>query len=400
MGNLAIDTNAAMQNVQNLFFTWAPKILGALVILLLAHLFAKAIKWSFAAVINRLPFAKTANSGAKKQETLGAKVGEIGYWLVWLIGLIAILNTLGLQQVAAPLHKLVGGFFEYVPNLVGAGIIFFIGMVVATVSRKILSATVSAIDVAPLAQKFGFGGLNSAGVAKAIGQLVFVLIIIPVAISALEALKIKSISDPAVTVLGQLLNAIPKLIGASIVLGVAFLISRWVAALVEQTLPQFGFDNSVKKLGLFADSQEGEYPATNAVAWVAGFAIMLFAAIEAAKMLDFEAGATVLLQILNLGGRILFGGIIIAAGITIGNMIANGLKSSGTQGSGVAATITKWAMVALSSAMGLRYMGIADDIINMAFGLILGAAAIAFAIAFGWGGRDTAGKLLEKWFGK
>lgn len=400
MGNIAIDTNAAMQNVQELFFTWGPRIFGAIIILILAHLIATAVKWGFAAIINRLPFSKTANAGADKKETLGARIGEIGYWLIWLIGMIAVLNTLGLQQVAAPLHKLVAGFFEYIPNLVGAGIVFFVGWVVAMVARKVLSATISAFNIEPLIQKFGLGGLTSAGLAKAVGQLVFVLIIIPVAISALEALKIKSISDPAVAVLGHVLDAIPKLIGASIILAVAFLISRWIASLIEQTLPHFGFDNSVKRLGLFADAAEDETPATQAVAWVAGFAVVLFAAIEAAKMLQFQAGADVLLQILSLGGRILFGGVIIAAGAAIANLIANGLKSSGGQGAGVAATVSKYAMIALSTAMGLRFMGIADDIINMAFGLILGAGAVAFAISFGWGGRETAAKLIDKWLVK
>jgi hypothetical protein len=48
-------------------------------------------------------------------------------------------------------------------------------------------------------------------------------------------------------------------------------------------------------------------------------------------------------------------------------------------------------------AMGLRAMGIADSIVNMAFGLTLGAVAVAFALAFGLGGRAAADRLLAKW---
>ena len=51
----------------------------------------------------------------------------------------------------------------------------------------------------------------------------------------------------------------------------------------------------------------------------------------------------------------------------------------------------------LFTAMGLRQMGIAPEIISLAFTCILGSVCIAAAIAFGVGGRAVAGQLLEEW---
>ena len=48
------------------------------------------------------------------------------------------------------------------------------------------------------------------------------------------------------------------------------------------------------------------------------------------------------------------------------------------------------------TAIGLTFMGLADVIVMMAFGLILGSAAIAAALAFGLGGRDAAARLLNQ----
>lgn len=45
-------------------------------------------------------------------------------------------------------------------------------------------------------------------------------------------------------------------------------------------------------------------------------------------------------------------------------------------------------------------MGIADDIVNMAFLLILGAVAVAIALSFGLGGREAAGRQMEHWLAK
>ena len=58
--------------------------------------------------------------------------------------------------------------------------------------------------------------------------------------------------------------------------------------------------------------------------------------------------------------------------------------------------IAKIAILIFVGAMGLRQMGIANEIINMAFGFTLGAIAVALAIAFGIGGRDMAAKKLEE----
>ena len=63
----------------------------------------------------------------------------------------------------------------------------------------------------------------------------------------------------------------------------------------------------------------------------------------------------------------------------------------------VLAGILRAAILGLVFAMGLRAMGIADDIVNLAFGLVLGSLAVAFALSFGLGGREAAGKQMEHW---
>jgi hypothetical protein len=49
-------------------------------------------------------------------------------------------------------------------------------------------------------------------------------------------------------------------------------------------------------------------------------------------------------------------------------------------------------------ALGLRAKGIVDDIVNLAFGLTLGAIALDFALSFGLGGCEAPGRQMEHWF--
>ncbi len=111
-------------------------------------------------------------------------------------------------------------------------------------------------------------------------------------------------------------------------------------------------------------------------------AILLGAAIEAARKLGGDASPCLLFQITELGGKVIFGTVIIVAGIFLARILSN-LVGSSTGESSYAQTIVKYAIIALFTAIGLTFMGaLADQIVMMAFGLILGSAAVATAIAF------------------
>ena len=80
-------------------------------------------------------------------------------------------------------------------------------------------------------------------------------------------------------------------------------------------------------------------------------------------------------------------------------MAAEAIRSSSTKHASMLANVGQAAIIILAGAMALRQAGLTEDIINLAFGLILGALAVAAAIAFGVGGRHYAAAKLEKWSG-
>ena len=62
------------------------------------------------------------------------------------------------------------------------------------------------------------------------------------------------------------------------------------------------------------------------------------------------------------------------------------------------ASVVRFAIMGIFLAFALHTMGIAESIVNLAFGLTLGAIAVAFALSFGLGGREAAGKQMEHFF--
>lgn len=389
-------------------FMWGPRVLFAILILVVTHIVAKAIQWAVARAIDKVPVLKRHPQAGG--ESVGVELGRLAYWLVWLVGLIAALQPLGLSDVLTPVTSLTNEVFAFLPRLLGAGLFFFAGLILARIVRHVIEAALGALNIERLLGRAGISigepplavdesGVASEGaaparssIARAVGVTVSATIIIFAAIGALQILQISAISDPATAMLNTIALAIPRVLAALVWLAIAFLIGRWVKTLVETVLPSLGFDDSVRALGIMpASSNPSKF-----VGAVAMTAILLAAAIEAARQLGGDGVAALLFQITALGGKVIFGTVIIVAGLFLARMLA-ALVGSSTGEAGFAQTIVKYAIIALFTAIGLMFMGLADQIVMMAFGLILGSAAVATALAFGLGGRDAAARILEHW---
>lgn len=391
---------------QNEATIWLPRILGAVAILIIAYVLARAAKWAIAKLVDRVPALQRHNA-AEPGKTLGSIIGDITFWLILLVGIMMALQPLGMTQVLEPVRTLTNNTFGFIPNLIGAGLIFFIGLVVAKILRRIVEGALMAANADGWLRKTGL--MESAGtvpaapagsppsatartsLSRSIATLVFYLVMIPVTIMALDALNIEVISGPATEMLRTILDALPKIVGALILLAIGYIVGKLAKQFIEQLLPSAGFDRAVSTLGF---SGEGN-TASRTVGTLVMVAIVIFFAIKAAELLQSPIIAVMLAQVLELGGRILFGTGIILGGVIIARIVSNLVSGAGSEG--WLPAILKWSIVALAVAMGLRFMGLANEIVIIAFGSIIGSAAIACALAFGLGGRPTAHKLLENW---
>jgi len=371
---------------QDLVLQYGKQAAIVLGILVITWVLAKIAKWTFARLVNRIEFlAKEGQSG----EPVGTSLGKIVSMLVWLFGLTAILNVLQLGSVTAPVETLLNTVMGYIPNLVGAGIIFFVGSMIARIVKQLIGTTLETMNFDRWANKGGVEQVTgNATISKTVGTVGYVLVIVPVAIAALQALKISAISDPMVSMLQALLGAVPNIIGASILLGLGFVIGKWIASLAGDLLPGLGVDRSVAALGVLPDGVS----ISGVIGKVAMVAVLLVSTVAATRLLGFPELTTLVDQLLKLGGSVVFGGIIVAAGFLIANLLSRLVAASG--GARLGTLIVRYATIILFAAMGLKYMGIADSIIELAFGaLVVGGAATA-TLAFGLGGREAAAKLL------
>jgi hypothetical protein len=389
---------------------WGPKVLIALLIIVATWIVARAVKWALQKAVDRSPALRKHVTGTP-EETVGHQLGVIAKLIIWLVGIMAALRFLGVAQILDPINRLLIEIFGFLPRLLGAGVLFFVGLIVARIVRRLVETTLIAVNIDGLMARIGIGetagtvptppeavppgatpGATRASLARAAGVLVFALIIIPIAIAAVQILEIEAISVPATAMLNQILIAIPNVLKASLWIGIAFIGALFFRTFIEAILPPMGFDQAILSTGVL--------PATarpsRIVANIAMIGIILAASIEAAKQIGGDDVAAFLKQVTITGSQVIFGSLIIVAGVFIARIISNLATSSSGDGS-YAEKLIHYGIIALFSFMGLSFMGLAPEIVTLAFGLILGAVAVASALAFGLGGRDAAARIVERW---
>ena len=384
IGNYRFDETLAVEILE--------KVGLALIVLVVTWALAKAAKWAFAKLVDNVSFfQRSTGSGSSLGESLGKIVGL----LIWLFGLMIILSVLGLGNVVGPLDTLLDNVMSFIPRLVGAGLIFFIGMMIAGIVRDLAVTALQTIDFDKWANKGGVDNVTgNTTISKTIGTILYAVIVIFVSILALDALDLESVSEPASNMLQLIFDAIPRIIGAALLLGIGYLISRFIVQILREVLGGLGVDRALGATELLPEGTT----ATGVIARIVQIAIVLFFAIAATRLLGFPELTMILDQILELGGRVIFGAVVIAVGFLIARLLDRMI--SGTSEGTLAGTIIKWATIFVFTFMGLSFMQIGDDIVRTFFGALVIGGAVAAALAFGLGGREWAGRKLEEMDGK
>lgn len=419
-----IQLTAVSEPIRNLLTqltTFLPKLLGAGLLILVAWLLATIAKMVVTRGLGALGLERRLGeqTGETQQFAVTETVANALYWFIFLLFLPAILSTLELQGTLQPVQQLLNQILSILPNIFGAILIGGTGWLIAQVVRRIVTNLVAAMGADQLGSKFGLSH-SQQSLSVITGTLVYVLILIPTAIAALNALRIEAISQPAISMLTQILNAIPQIFTAVAILGIAYVIGQFVAEILTNVLTGIGFDNIFQWLGVGSisprnpnasqtvdtdefDAAELFEPPTpsrtpsevlGVVAWVG---IVLFGAIAATDVLRIPALNAIISGVTVIAGKIIYGLVVFAIGLYLANLAFNIISSSGNRQAKIVGQAARISIITLVTAMALQQMGIASDIVNLAFGLLLGAIAVAIALAFGLGGRDIAAEQVRSW---
>lgn len=389
-------------------FSYLPRLAAAALLLGVAWVLATVSKTLLLRGLSRfrLDDRLAEQTGQDSPFLVNETLANALYWFIFLFFLPLILDALELQGPLKPVQDLMSKILLYLPNIITAIVIGVVGWLVARVVRGVVTNLLAAGGLDRLGERMGLNQTQGMSLSRIAGTIVYVLILIPIAIAALNALKIDAISAPAISMLETILDTLPQIFTAIAILVVFYIIGRYISQFVSSILTSLGFNNIFSALGLqglspmtsqtVIDDENPYNPPTvtrtpsewvGLLVWVG---IMLFATVAAVEVLDFAALNSIVAGLLLIFGKILAGLVVFAIGLYLANLAYRLILSSGTSNAQFLGQCARVAIIIFVAAMALQQMGIASSIVNLAFGLLLGALAVAIALAFGLGGRDIA----------
>lgn len=360
-------------------------VVWAAVLLVLAFVVSSIVKGLIVGLLN-----KTKLKNYEESNGMITYVGKLTYLFVFLLFIPGIFTTLGVGTIANPISSFLNVVWGYLPNIVAAVVILIAGTMIAKLVRELLVPLFQKLHVDELQQKAGIEVKEDGKFSTTLAYVVYVLIIIPVIVAALQALRISVITQPAVAMLDKVLAFLPDIVVAIVLILVGTRVAKFAGQLVRKLIASSGVDAQIRKL---IGDKVPKFVFSDTVGLIVRIVLDVFFVVEGIRVLRLDVltniGATMIAYLPNVLASvlILIGAFLLAAAAEKG-MEKNGLKDY--------AVITRIAILVVAGFMVLNQLGIASTIVNYAFIIILTAIGVAFAISFGVGGRSFAARMLDK----
>ena len=364
-----------------------------MLLLLVAFLCAKIVKSLVNKALSKTKLGAGDSGSDTASEGRGKTVdflGRLMYLLVFLLFVPGIFDSLGLGEMSAPILNLLNTMWGYLPNVLAAVIVLWVGFFIAKLVRELLVPVFGKLKVNRLQEKAGLDVTDSAKLSNTLAYIVYVLILIPVVITALQVLNIQAISAPAVKMLDVIFAFIPNILAALMIIVIGCTIAKFAGGIVESLIASAGLD---AKLSNLLDSKAPQFILSRVIGRTVSTVMVIFFIVESFSVLHLQVVTNIGSAIIGYLPYVLAAVLILMACYVVNAIIQKALRKGEHTG---AALVSKCAIYTIGVFMVLNELGIAGEIVNTAFILIVAALAVAFAISFGIGGREFAGRMLKR----
>lgn len=367
-------------------------IIFAALILLVAVIVASIVKSLVLKLIDKTKLQAILAKADTEGKPGSAKefIGKLVYLLVFLLFVPGIFSALGLGSVMAPISNILNTIWGYVPNLVAAAIVLVVGNLIAKLVRQLLIPIFDKLNVDKLQEKAGIEVKNADKLSNTLAYVVYVLILIPTVVMALNVLNITVISVPAVSMLNSVIGFIPNIVIGLIIIVIGCMIGKLAGQIVTKLIASAGLD--AKLQGLLDDKNQ-KFVLSKVTGGVVYAVVVIFFVVEGLNVLKLDVLTDIGSDIIGFMPTALAAVLILAATLIVSSMVEKALRKNGM---GSYAVMAKIAIIVVGVFMILSQLRIATAIVNDAFHLIVAAVAVAFAIAFGIGGKEFAARTLKK----
>ena len=372
-----------------------PNIVYAVLLLVVAFVAAKIVKSLVTKVLKAVKAEKFLSKLGVKDQATDSSIGfiaKLAYFVTFLLFLPGVLDKLGMQSVSYPITEMANAFLSFIPKLVGAGIIVAVGLFIANIAKELLISLLKAVKVDALQEKAGIQASEGTAFSSIIANVIYGIIVLVVITSALEQLGIAAISAPANTIVSTIFAEIPYVLGAIAIIAVGIFISGLVARLLESLLAGVGTDTLIEKI---TGNPAKKVVLSRLISNVVKYVLVIVFIVQGINVLKLPVLTEIGAAIIRYMPAVLSAVILLAVGMFAANTAEAALTKKFPDAK-AGALIAKAAIYVLIGFLCLSQLGVANVIVETTFILIIAALCVAFAIAFGVGGRRFAENALDK----
>ena len=377
------------------FWRAIPDVVSAVILLVVAFVVAGIVKGLVTKILKAVKAEKLVNKIGVKDTATDSSVtfvAKLAYFVTFLLFLPGVLDRLGMQSVSSPITGLVNSFLAFIPKLVGAGIVVAVGMFIANIIKELLIPVLKAVKVDALQDKAGIEASESTSFSTIIANVIYGIIVLVVITSALDQLDIVAVSAPANAVVSAIFNAIPSVLAAIVIIAVGVFIAKLVGRLLEGLLAGVGADSLIEKV---TGNAEKKLALSKIIGAVVKYVLVIIFLVQGINVLNLPVLTEVGAAIIGYMPAVLSAVLIIAVGLFAAHTAEAALVKKFPSAK-AGALIAKVAIYVLVAFLCLSQLGVATTIVEATFILIVAALSVAFAIAFGVGGRNFASNALDK----
>ncbi|MEO2083697.1 MAG: mechanosensitive ion channel [Desulfurobacteriaceae bacterium] len=360
------------------FLPYAVAAFKALVVFVVGWLVAAGAREVTSKLLGKLELLK-------EQKEFVRSISNLAYYFILLVTFVGVLEILGLKYVTQPFLDLLNEVASYLPNLIGAGLILFLGILFARIAREFVRSLLETFGIGEFGKKYGVENLGGA-----VADAVYLFVVLFVVISALNALQIDAVTRPAVLMLSSILEAVPKVIAALLIFGIIYYVGRFVADVAVKLIDDLNLEKIAGELGLSSEKVNFE----SLVRYLILTFSVLLGLSQAFHYLEAEALYRLTYSFTVVAFKLVVASLILFAGAYLGNLFEKKVEKEEI------GRFIKVAFILAALFLALPYVGVSPEVVEIVVFSVSFGLGLAFALAFGLGGKSVAEEMLRKLFSK
>ncbi|MBR3164206.1 mechanosensitive ion channel [Candidatus Saccharibacteria bacterium] len=283
-----------------------------------------------------------------------------------------------------------------VPNVIQAFLVLILAFFAAWVAKKAIIKLLQFVGFAKLLNRAGLDDEGKRKTIDFVAQLVYLVAFVSFMPGIFQILGLTSIASPITEMMHVFAQYMPSLIAAIVLLVVAGLATKIIYLVLSKVFEAVGIDKGAQKVLEATGTQASKnFSLSKTLAATIRYIALTIFVVEAFDILKFDILSKVGHSVVAYLPLALSAIAIIIAAILLGNFAYKAITENFKE-SKASAFVAKVAIIVIGVFITLYQLGIAPAMVNSAFIIILGAIGVAFAIAFGIGGREFAQHMLAK----